>query len=89
MTSVATQTLGRIQPGEPLSELELEILKLIALGRTNEMIGRTLGLTSQSVKWNNRRIFRKLGACDRAHAVALGYQQRILTLPPAKRTNRP
>ena len=41
-------------------------------GRSNAEIGRSLYLSEDTVKTHARRLFSKLGARDRAHAVALG-----------------
>jgi DNA-binding NarL/FixJ family response regulator len=63
-----------------LSTEELACLKLIAEGRTNLAIANSLGLSEDCVKRRNRNVFTKLGARDRAHAVALGYRLEILEL---------
>ena len=65
--------------GQPLTERERQVLAGMAAGRTNNQIGRHLFITEDSVKTFARRLFRKLGARDRAHAVALGYDQGALT----------
>jgi len=78
MASVNTYLLNRVQVGDPLTDQERKILELIALGRTNEMIGRAMNLSSDTVKCRNRYLFRKLGATDRAQAVHVGHQQGIL-----------
>jgi len=58
-----------IQPFDPLNERELEILRLIAAGRTNAEIARTLFLTEGTVKWYNTQIFGKLGVRNRVEAI--------------------
>jgi LuxR family maltose regulon positive regulatory protein len=45
---------------EPLSQRELEILRLVAQGRSNQEIGEQLFLSLNTVKGHNRRIFDKL-----------------------------
>lgn len=55
---------------EPLSERELQILKLIAMGLSNREIGEKLSLALDTVKGHNRNIFGKLGAQRRTEAVA-------------------
>jgi len=55
---------------EPLSDRELEVLRLVALGLTNEEISRRLFLAMSTVKGHNLRIFGKLQARNRAEAVA-------------------
>lgn len=56
----------------PLTERELQVLAGMADGRTNLQIGRELHLTINTVKTHGRHLFVKLGARDRAHAVAIG-----------------
>jgi len=61
--------------GRPmLTERELEVLAGMCEGRSNAEIGRSLFLSEDTVKTHARRLFKKLGAVDRAHAVALGYR---------------
>jgi DNA-binding CsgD family transcriptional regulator len=55
---------------EPLTERELEILRLIAEGLSNREIAQELVLTSGTVKWYNRQIYSKLGVHSRTEAVA-------------------
>lgn len=58
----------------------LQVLRMIAEGKTNAAIGRELGISEQTVKGRVRTLFDDLGARDRAHAVALGYQRGLLSL---------
>lgn len=62
-----------------LSERELQVLTRMSRGLTNGEIGRELFLSEDTVKTHARRLFRKLGVRDRAHAVAVGYQCGLLT----------
>jgi LuxR family maltose regulon positive regulatory protein len=55
---------------EPLSQRELEILKLIALGLSNREIGARLFLALDTVKGHNRRLFDKLDVQSRTEAIA-------------------
>ena len=55
---------------EPLSQRELEILKLIAQGLSNREIGERLFLALDTVKGHNRRIFDKLQVQSRTEAIA-------------------
>ena len=57
-----------------LTERELEVLAGMCEGRSNAEIGKSLFLSEDTVKTHARRLFKKLGAVDRAHAVALGYR---------------
>ncbi len=55
---------------EPLSERELEVLRLVALGLTNRQISERLFLAIPTVKGHNRNIYGKLQATSRTEAVA-------------------
>jgi LuxR family maltose regulon positive regulatory protein len=55
---------------EPLSQRELEVLRLIAQGLSNREIGERLFLALDTVKGHNRRIFGKLQVQSRTEAVA-------------------
>jgi len=55
---------------EPVSERELEILRLIAQGLSNREIGARLFLALDTVKGHNRRLFDKLQVNSRTEAIA-------------------
>jgi LuxR family maltose regulon positive regulatory protein len=55
---------------DPLSERELEILRLIATGMSNKVLAETLFLTVGTVKWHLNNIYSKLDVRSRTHAVA-------------------
>jgi LuxR family maltose regulon positive regulatory protein len=55
---------------EPLSQRELEVLRLIAQGLSNDEIGKQLFLALDTVKGHNRRIYDKLQVQRRTEAVA-------------------
>lgn len=65
--------------GRPLSDRELQILRLSANGLTGAEIGRELWITPATVKSHQRRIYSKLGATDATHAVALAFAAELLT----------
>ena len=54
---------------EPLSERELEVLRLLATGATNREIGAALFIAEGTVKNHLTSILGKLGARDRTQAV--------------------
>jgi DNA-binding NarL/FixJ family response regulator len=77
---VHDQRLGRARPGEqrtdPAGELglsprEREVLGELLAGLDNKRIALRLCISEDTVKSHVKAIFRKLGARDRAHAVAL------------------
>ena len=68
---------GREEPATrrtALTERELQVLRGMADGKSNAEIGRELFVSEDTVKTHARRLFRKLGARDRAHAVAAGFR---------------
>lgn len=69
---------GRPTRSVTLTERELQVLRGMADGRSNAEIGRELFVSEDTVKTHARRLFRKLGARDRAHAVAAGFRQGLV-----------
>jgi LuxR family maltose regulon positive regulatory protein len=63
---------------EPLSARELEVLRLIAQGCSNQEIGERLFLALSSVKGHNQHIFAKLHVSRRTEAVARARQLGLL-----------
>ncbi|MCX2861167.1 helix-turn-helix transcriptional regulator [Paucibacter sp. PLA-PC-4] len=59
------------QAGVSLTQRELEVLEGLRRGLSNHDIGRSLDISALTVKNHVQRILRKLGASNRAHAVAL------------------
>jgi LuxR family maltose regulon positive regulatory protein len=55
---------------DPLSQRELKILQLIALGLSNREIGERLFLALDTIKGHNRKIFDKLQVQSRTEAIA-------------------
>jgi predicted ATPase/DNA-binding CsgD family transcriptional regulator len=54
---------------EPLTDRELEILRLIAEGLSNREIAQKLVVTLGTVKWYNKQIYSKLGVHSRTQAI--------------------
>jgi len=63
---------------EALSERELEVLRLVALGRSNSQIAAKLFLAVGTVKSHLHTISGKLGASNRVEAVARGRELGLL-----------
>jgi LuxR family maltose regulon positive regulatory protein len=66
----AASTLSTAALIEPLSPRELEVLRLVAQGLSNQEIGARLFLALDTVKGHNRRIFDKLQVQRRTEAIA-------------------
>jgi DNA-binding NarL/FixJ family response regulator len=62
-----------------LTERELQVLRGMAEGKSNAEIGRDLYVSEDTVKTHARRLFRKLGARDRAHAVASAFRAGLVS----------
>jgi DNA-binding NarL/FixJ family response regulator len=67
------------KPSEaPLSPREIEILQKVAYGATTKEVADQLGISFHTVKTHLERIFEKLGANDRAQAVAIAIRQGLV-----------
>jgi two-component system NarL family response regulator len=69
----------RPEPAE-LSARETQVLKLIARGFSNKRIAGELGVSNSTVKNHIASLMGKLGADDRAHAVTLALDRRLIDL---------
>ena len=81
LTGVAPTTV-RSTVREPapvsLSMREMQVLTGMSQGKSNAQIGRELYLSEDTIKTHARRLFRKLGAKDRAEAVATGFRRGMM-----------
>jgi DNA-binding CsgD family transcriptional regulator len=68
--AATTRSSRRSCKQELLTARELQIVELVALGRTNAEIGTELWITENSVKQALKRMFRKLEVSSRAEMVA-------------------
>ncbi|WGP12793.1 response regulator transcription factor [Streptomyces sp. SH5] len=82
--AVASRLMTRVRTPAPdpaatsLSAREREVLVLVARGTTNREIAAELFISEATVKTHLTHVFAKLGAKDRAAAVAIGYDRGIL-----------
>ena len=84
--------LARPEPGSPadpgvlsaLTPRELEVLRLVAAGLTNQEIAERLFVTQATAKTHANRAMAKLGARDRAQLVVIAYETGLVH--PAGRT---
>ena len=61
-----------------LTDRQLEVLQLVALGHTNQQIARRLFLSPSTVKRHVEQILRKFGVPDRASAVAVALRRHLI-----------
>ena len=61
-----------------LSPRERGVLRLVAAGLSNRQIGETLSISERTVKFHVTAIFNKLGAENRAQAVAIAAERGLL-----------
>src|SRR5688572_21478509 len=82
LTKTFIEEVRLVEPTEggptPLSKREREILQKVADGSTTRQVANELGISPHTVKTHLERIFEKLGANDRAQAVAMAIRQGIV-----------
>lgn len=89
MRAVASQLLAtaaelagddpqRHPPAPALSERERQLLEALAAGVSNVELSNELFVSVHTVKNNAKTLFRKLGARNQSHAVALAYECGLL-----------
>ncbi|WP_248320477.1 LuxR C-terminal-related transcriptional regulator [Caballeronia sp. Sq4a] len=61
-----------------LTQREVEILGLVAQAMSNKRIALTLNITLETVKWNLRNIFAKLGVSSRYDAMVWARKQELI-----------
>ncbi|GAA3520871.1 response regulator [Actinocatenispora rupis] len=78
--SVASTLIGLVGAPRPetLSPRELDVLRLVADGATNQSAARQLLVSETTIKTHLLHIYTKLGVRDRASAVAAAYQRGLL-----------
>ncbi|MEV5675192.1 MULTISPECIES: response regulator transcription factor [unclassified Streptomyces] len=81
--AIASRLMTRVRTpeapaDESLSAREREVLALVARGTTNREIAAELFISEATVKTHLTHVYAKLGAKDRAAAVAVGYDRGIL-----------
>jgi DNA-binding CsgD family transcriptional regulator len=77
----AQKKRGTARGSGDLSEREVQVLRLLAAGRTNREIAQTLFISEKTVARHVSNIFDKLGVSSRAAATACAYQQNLIWNP--------
>ncbi|MFC8513051.1 AAA family ATPase [Streptomyces sp. NPDC057257] len=62
----------------PLTAREQDVLRLLALGRSNRQIGEELFITGKTASVHVSNILAKLGAAGRTEAVAIAYREGLI-----------
>ncbi len=80
---VASKVLARVatprsRSGAGLTAREREVLRLVGEGRSNKEVAALLTITERTVKYHVASIFNKLGAINRAQAVAIAGRRGLL-----------
>jgi NarL family two-component system response regulator LiaR len=73
----------RRKPLDHLSPREVEVLTVLARGRSNREIARLLTISEETVKAHVSSILTKLNLTDRTQAAIFGLQQRLVPLDEA------
>jgi len=74
------QILGETKPIPALSPRQTEILKSVSHGMTNEAIAEQLGISVPMVRQHLNALFVKIGAQNRAEAVAIAMRKMLLKI---------
>jgi two-component system, NarL family, response regulator LiaR len=78
---IASKIVAELGPGRKtgaLSRREREVLRLVAGGQSNKQIAQALGITERTVKFHVASVMNKLGAENRAQAVALAGRRGLI-----------
>lgn len=72
--------LARRVSGQTLSEREINVIELLAQGKSNKEIGSALFISEGTVKSHLKRIFGKLGVISRTEAIAKATRRGLIQL---------
>lgn len=74
-----TETIERPrEPVEPLTQREVDVLRLLARGNTNRQIAELLGLSTRTVESHRANLMGKLGLSSRVELVTYAEEHRLL-----------
>jgi DNA-binding NarL/FixJ family response regulator len=77
--AIAAKLAERL-PAEELSPREMEVLRLLAEGKPNKLIGVNLAITEVTVKSHVQSVFKKLNVLSRTEAIAVASRRGLLHL---------
>jgi DNA-binding NarL/FixJ family response regulator len=77
--TIAQRLIGHMQE-DAMSEREVQVLSLVALGKRNKEIAGELSIAEDTVKMHVRNIFSKLNVTDRTEAVTVALRRGIIHL---------
>lgn len=86
---VVTMVTRPSQPGDDLTNREIEVLRHLARGLSNSAIAEQLIVTRNTVRHHIRSILSKLNAANRTEAVVLAIQYGIVPEPGSRELTRP
>jgi DNA-binding CsgD family transcriptional regulator len=89
LTSVEALSPGTSHRGEGgLTPREVEVLTLVATGRTNRAIASELSISEKTVATHVSNVFTKLGLGSRSAATAYAYRHDLVQVPSAEPPTR-
>lgn len=65
---------------DALTEREIEVLRAVAAGNANKIVGQLLNVSEETIKAHMKSILSKLGANDRTHAVTIALRRGIIEI---------
>jgi DNA-binding NarL/FixJ family response regulator len=80
--------IARHITADPLSEREVAVLELVAVGQANKQVALQLGVSEETVKAHLKSIFAKLNVADRTHAITVAVQRGVISLGLSDGTSR-
>ncbi len=80
LPAIATGNGTAVADGTALTDRELSVLRLVALGMGNKEIAAELGISRHTVKYHLAAVLTKLGVHSRTEAVALALRRGMVPL---------
>lgn len=71
---------AQLSPAEPLTAREVEVLRLVALGKGNKEVAAQLNVSEHTVKFHVSSVLAKLGARSRTEAVTIGILRGLVAI---------